>query len=507
MMNQIKVGAVISYLALFLNIIIGLVYTPWVINCIGKNDYGLFTLAMSVISLFVFDFGLGSAVTRYVSKFLAEKRQDKVNQLLGLVFKLYLLGDLLILLGLVVVYLLLPSIYKGLTSYELDKFRIVYSVAAVFCLISFPFIPLNGIITAYEKFIQLKACDLLHKFIIVILMSICLLLGGGLFSLVIVNSVAGIIVILFKLYVLGRKNRNSIQWNFWNKAMLKSIMSFSIWVTVIQLAQRCIFNIAPSIIAIYTTSASITILGIAISLEGYTYSFANAINGMFLPKVSRMVAQNDRKQILELMIRIGRIQLYIVGAICGGLICVGRPFIETWLGEGFSDVYVCSLLIILPSFLHLPQEIGNTTIIAVGKVKQQALAYIFMAVINLLLAFPMTYMYGVKGLCFSIMISYVVRTIIMDFVFYKYLRIDIYSFFKQSYFRITPILLLIVGLILCVNSVLSNVGWFWIALKSLLFIIFYSLGIYTLLMTSSEKKLFSTPLLKIVNKIRNIPNI
>ena len=42
-MNQIKTGAIISYVALFLNIVIGLLYTPWMINTIGKADYGLYT--------------------------------------------------------------------------------------------------------------------------------------------------------------------------------------------------------------------------------------------------------------------------------------------------------------------------------------------------------------------------------------------------------------------------------------------------------------------------------
>ena len=161
----------------------------------------------------------------------------------------------------------------------------------------------------------------------------------------------------------------AIHWGYWNRAVLKSVCSFSVWVTIIQLAQRCIFNIAPSILAAFTTSTAITILGIAICLEGYTFSFANAINGMFLPRVSRLLANNDRLEILNLMIRIGRIQIYIIGLMCIGFICVGRDFISVWLGEGYEDVYVCALLIILPSLFHLPQEIGNTTIVAEGKVK------------------------------------------------------------------------------------------------------------------------------------------
>lgn len=432
-MNQIKTGAIISYVALFLNIVIGLLYTPWMINTIGKADYGLYTLAMSVISLFVFDFGLGSAITRFVSKYLAEGRQDKVDNLLGLVFKLYLFGDLVILLGLLVLYIFLSDIYQGLTLEEMEKFKVIFIIASMFCVISFPFIPLNGIIISYERFIQLKSCDLIHKCIVVALMTACLLMGGGLFSLVIVNSVAGIIIILFKLAVLGKTRINAIQWRYWDKVVLKSVLSFSVWVTVIQLAQRCIFNIAPSILAAFATSTAITILGIAICLEGYTYSFASAINGMFLPRVSRMVAKNNREEILKLMIRIGRIQIYIIGLMCVGFICVGREFIQIWLGDGYGDVYVCSLLIILPSFLQLPQEIGNTTVVAEGKVKLQAYAFMLMAAINLLLSYPMTKCYGVVGLCGSIMIAYIVRTIMMDYIFYRTLHINIIKFFINSY--------------------------------------------------------------------------
>lgn len=499
-MNQIKTGAIISYVALFLNVIIGLLYTPWMINAIGKADYGLYTLAMSVISLFVFDFGLGSAITRFVSKYLAEGRQDKVDNLLGLVFKLYLIGDLVILVSLTVIYFFLPSIYQGLSPKEMELFKKVYIIASMFCLISFPFLPLNGVITSYEKFIQLKSCDLAHKLIIVAMMSICLLLGGGLISLVVVNSVAGVIVILLKLDVLGKSRIGAIQWCFWDKSELKSVLGFSIWVTIILLAQRCIFNISPSILAAFATSTDITILGIAITLEGYTFSFASAINGMFLPRVSRMVANDNNEDILNLMIRIGRIQIYIIGLMCIGFICVGKEFIYVWLGGGYDEVYICALLIILPSFLQLPQEIGNTTIVAKGKVKLQAFAFMFMAAINLVLAYPMTKCLGVVGLCCSIMIAYVIRTITMDVIFYKVLHIDVGRFFRESYLKIIPSLVLVIIVCLCINCLYNEIGWFSFLLKTATCALCYGLSVWFLAMNQEEKSLVLTPVRNIFNK-------
>ena len=499
-MNQIKVGALISYLALFLNIVTGLLYTPWMINTIGKADYGLFTLAMSVISLFVFDFGLGSAITRFVSKFLAEGRQDKVDSLLGLVFKLYLMGDLLILSSLVVIYFFLPSIYQGLTPEEMASFKLVYIIASMFSVVSFPFLPLNGIITSYEKFIQLKSCDLIHKLIIVGLMTACLLLGGGLFSLVIVNSVAGIIIIILKVGVLGKTRISAIQWRYWDKALYKSVLSFSVWVTVIQLAQRCIFNIAPSILAAFATSTAITILGIAICLEGYTFSFASAINGMFLPRVSRMLTNDNKQELLDLMTRVGRIQIYIIGLLCIGFICVGREFIQLWLGEGYEEVYPCALMIILPSFLQLPQEIGNTSVVAAGKVKQQAYAFMLMAAMNLLLAYPMTKYWGVEGLCCSIMIAYLVRTLTMDYIFYKHIQINVFKFFRNSYLRILPSIALSIVLSLVLFEFLEAGGWYGFILKTLLCVLIYLLSIWVFAMNNYEKHLFASPMNRILKR-------
>ena len=110
--NQLKAGAILSYIGLAINIIAGLLFTPWMINTIGKADYGLYTLALSVISLFVFDFGIGQAVTRFIAKHLAEGNQDKANNCLSLVYKLYFFIDIFIFAILICLYLFIPQKYE-----------------------------------------------------------------------------------------------------------------------------------------------------------------------------------------------------------------------------------------------------------------------------------------------------------------------------------------------------------------------------------------------------------
>ena len=115
--NQLKLGAVLSYLSIGVNVLAALIYTPWMIAQIGKSQYGLFTLANSLITLFLIDFGLLLAATsRYVSLYRAQGNQEKVDQFLGAVYKLYLLVDALIFFALLLVYFFIDQICVKLDS-------------------------------------------------------------------------------------------------------------------------------------------------------------------------------------------------------------------------------------------------------------------------------------------------------------------------------------------------------------------------------------------------------
>lgn len=488
MASQIKRGAILSYVGLAINILTGLLYTPWMIHSIGKDNFGLYTLAMSVISLFVFDFGLSSAVTRFIAKYLAEGKQEKADQCLGLVYRLYIYIDIALFAVLAAVYFFIPQIYESLTPDEIYKFKIVYTIAALFSIISFPFIPLNGILNANEKFVQLKLCELANKVLVVITMSVCLLLGYGLTALVLVHVISGLVMIALKIYCVRRYTDMHVKFGYRNRREQREILGFSGWATVISICQRMIFNIAPSILGMMSGAASIAVLGIAITVEGYTYSFASALNGMFLPKVSRILAGDD-KNIMPLMIRVGRIQLMVIAAIVFGFICLGQEFVYLWVGEQFSASYYCAVLLILPSLLQLPQEIASTAIVADNKIKHQAYVFILMALANIALAFWFAKLWGAVGISLSICIAYFVRTTGMNVLYKTDLGLRLSNFFRNTYL---PMLLPMATVILCsiaINNVFVTHTWFFFVLKITLIGLIMLILFWIMYMNQDEKLL------------------
>ena len=496
--RQLKLGALLSYVSIGINIITGFLFTPWMISSIGKENFGLYTLAMSVISLFVFDFGLSSAVTRFIAKYLAEDKQEKANQFLGLVGRLYLVIDIMFFFVLIGVFFFIPNIYKELTLNEIEKFKIIYAKSAIYSVFSFPFIPLNGVLTAHEKFVELRICEIIQKFIIISSMGFCLFWGYGLYALVLANAIAGFIMIGMKLWIILKKTSQGADISYFNKAEFREIFGYSGWVTIIALAQRCIFNLAPTILGALSGSTAIAILGIATTLEGYTFTFASALNGMFLPKVSRIVADKDG-DVLPLMVRVGRFQIYIIGLIVLGVVFWGRDFIRLWVGEAFDESYLCAVFIILPSLFYLPQDIGIQTIYAKNKVKKLMYVYIFMALFNLAGAFILAPKFGTVGVCVSIGCAYILRTVGMDIIFKNDLGIDIWSFFKRTYLNLLPSFIVVIMISFVSNILINGETLVGFMLEVLIFIIVYGV-IMMISMNRDERKLILSPVMAIIRK-------
>ena len=444
--KQIKIGAIISYGTIVFHIVAGLIYTPWLLSQIGQSDYGLYTLATSLITLFVMDFGLGAAISRYVSRYRAQNNQQAVNDFLGMIYKLYMIVDAAIFLVLLVYFFLIDKVYVNLSPEEIEKFKIIYIITATFSVVSFPFSNLNGVLTAYEKFIALKLCDFFNKVLNIFLVVIALLFGWGVYALVSVHAIVGLMTIAVKLLIIKQKTPARVNFKFFDKSMLKEIFGFSMWTTVGNLLQRLILGISPSIIAAVCAAGSVevAIFGLASTVEGYVYTFATAINGMFMPRISKIIVDGKKDtELMPLMVKVGRIQLMLVGLVSVGFLALGKSFIvDIWNKPDFVQSYYCAALLLLPNMLYLPMQIANTTLVVENKVKIQAQVFMAMSVVNIVLSLILSHYWGAIGAALAVFVAYVVRVVLMIIVYQKQMNLNMVKFIKDVFLNMSPYLIL-----------------------------------------------------------------
>ena len=496
-----------SYFAIGFNILSGLIYTPWMIDQIGQSNYGLYTLAHSLITLFVMDFGMSAAVSRFVSKYRAEGNQEAVNNFLGVIYKLYIALDGVILTALVGVSFFINTIYDNLTPSELETFKVLYVIVGLFSVVSFPFTNLNGILTAYENFVGLKLADLFHKVFIVVAMVIALLMGYGVYALVTVNAISGILTIFIKLYIIRKKTKARVNFKCKDKGILKDVLGFSMWTTITSLARRMIFNISPSIIVAVSSKGAIgsAIFGLASTVEGYVSLFASAINGMFMPRISKIVHEGKKEtELTDLMIRIGRIQCIIIGALVVGFISFGQSFIiDIWRKPDFTESYLCAVFLIIPSYFYMPLQIANTTLIVENKVKLQSIIYIITGIANVGLSLVMSRYMGALGASISICIAYLLRSTLLVIAHIKVLHLDMKRFFKESYLKITPALLVVLGFGLCLENFNPiNIGILRFIVNGSAFVAAFAVIMVVFVMNKSEKDMIFGTIKTILRKFK-----
>lgn len=472
--KQFILGAFFSYGAILFNIVSGLLFTPWMIDQLGDDQYALYTLAISVINIFLMDFGIGSAVTKFLSNYYAKKEYDEANVFMAVVYKIFIFISLVIALVLTVFYFLIDGIYVKLTPTELIVFKHLFIIVGVYSVISFPFTTFKGVLVANERFIEEKLCEFFQKFFNVVLVLIFLLLGEGVYALVLVHAFTNLFFLIVKYFIIRKRTRQKISIVHWNRDVAKSLFGYSIWTTVMSLAQRCIFNIMPTVIAAIIGSAEITVFSLASTLEGYVYTFASAINGMLMPGVSRILNKDEAdSRIMDLMKKIGKYQICTIGLLYLGFLCLGKVFVGLWMGDGYEMIYWGALLLIFPSLISMPQQVAGNALLVKDVVREQAFIYVGMATINIVLSIVFINMFGIIGASLSICISYLFSSVCKNILYKKKLKIALFDFFKSVYAGWIIVFVVTLLVFKFAIDLISVAGWIGFVIKGIILSVIY----------------------------------
>ena len=489
--SKIAKGAIISYISVFLTIGITFFYTPWMIRQIGVSDYGLYMLVLSFIAYFVMDFGMSGTVTRFLAKYRAEGDNKKIENLMGLIIKVYLSIDALIFLVLLVVFFFLSGIFRGLTPEEIEKLRVLYAIAALFSTLSFVFKPMQGAMMAYEYFVETKVIDMAQKVGTVLLIVIALSMGMGVYALVLINGAVALGTNLLFFIVFKRKSRLNINYRYFDKVEMKSLLSFSIWVFLITMAQRFRLTFMPSLLGMLSNSTEISIFSLGHSIEGMIWTLSMALNGLFLPMVTRLSHKGDSAAITDLMIRVGRIQFYIISLLFFGFLLLGQDFLRLWVGEQFHNTYYVVLLLIGTNLVSLTQHVASDLVYAENKVRYTASLTFIASGIALLGSIVLAPIMGAMGCGLAFFIAMSINLVQLNIFYKKVLKLEIGRFFRNCHFRLMPAMFLISSLFFGIKLFLTINTWATLILFGFAFVLVVIFLDYLWLFNKEEKSIIN----------------
>ena len=494
--NQLKAGVVLNYVVIFLNTVVGLLYTPYMLRMMGQSEYGLYSLVASVIAyLTVLDLGFGNAIVRYTAKFRAEKKTEEQYEMFGMFFLLYLvIGIIAFGIGLGLYFNVDTLFGNTMTAVELDRARIMMLLLVANLAFTFPMSIWGSIIQAYEDFVFQKSLNI-FRIILNTAVMICLLhFGYKAVAMVVVQTIFNILTLVVNFIYCRRKLNIQIYFRFrhFHWGFLKEVAIYSFWIFLNAIIDRVYWSTGQFVLGAMVGTAAVAVFAIAIQLEGMYMQFSTAISSVFLPKVTAMVATNrSRKEISDLFIRTGRIQYIVLAYILSGFIIFGRQFIELWAGAGYSDAYIISLLFFIPLTVPLIQNLGITILQARNEMKFRSVLYIIIALVSLAMQIVLTRHFGGIGCAMGVSGALVVGQILIMNVYYRRRQdLDIKTFWKEiSKMSIIPIVLIFSSM-LVIRHFFALDSWGKLILGIAAFSLVYIPLFFRFSMTDEERNLF-----------------
>ena len=502
--NQIKAGAVLSYISMGLGSIISLIYTPIMLRLLGQSEYGLYNLASSVVGyLGLFDFGFGSAYIRYYSRYRVAHDHANIAKLNGMFFIVYsFIGIIAFLAGLVIVLNIEFVLGNKITGGELTTAKILIAIMVFNLLISFPTSIFNLHITANERFIFQRILGIARYVINPFLMLPVLLMGYGTVGMVVVTTVITFLVATCNILFCMKKLKMKITFRYLDFSVLKEITVFSSYILLNMIINKINWNVDKFILGRMRGTVVVAIYSIAAQLNTYYLSVSTAVSTVFIPRINRMVATYDsNKQLTDLFTRVGRIQFIILSLVCSALIFFGRPFIALWAGSEYSDAYPIALLLIVPVTIPLIQNLGIEIQKAKNMHQFRSWTYLFIAVVNVLVSIPLAKRYGGMGAALGTALSLVVgNVLIMNWYYHKRIGLNLKFFWKQILIFIPALILPAITGIVCTLFDLYDIMTF--VLCGFIYIIVFCISMWFLGLNAYEKELVTHAVSRVTNRNR-----
>jgi O-antigen/teichoic acid export membrane protein len=494
--RQYKIGAVLSYLSIFLGNIVGIIYTPIMLRMLGQAEYGLYSLVGAMIAtLSVVDMGFGNASIRYISKYRAIGDKEKEYNVNGMFLLINtFICFLTILIGLILYKYANVLFDNSLSSSDLYRFKLMLLILVFNLAISFPFSIFGSIIVSYEEFIFPKVVGIIRTLLNPIIILSILYMGHDSLGMVIANTIVNLLFLWVNVVYCFRKLKIKIYLKKFDFKLLKEISIYSFFIFLAVIIDKIYWTTDQFILGIYSGTIMVSIYAIASQLNMYYMQFSTAISGMFLPRVTSMVIKEaTNEELSDLFIKIGRIQFVILGLILAGFTSFGKEFITIWAGKEYYSAYYMALILIIPFTIPLIQNIGLSILQAKNLHSFRSTVLIFIAIGNLVISIPLAKSMGGIGCAIGTAISMIIGNIlIMNFYYYKKIGINIPKFWSEIGLLSLPVCLsFIVGVLL--NIVIVGSGFVTLMLKIFILLITYSIFIYFLGMNKYEKDIFTSP--------------
>lgn len=501
--DQVRIGTILSYINLLIGNLIPIFYTPIMLKILGQSEYGLYTLAHSVVGyLSLLSFGIGGSIVRYLAKARAENNKQEEERIFGLFIKIYsILAIVVLFVGLIVTVNIGSIFRKSITEEDINQMRVLVLLMTVNTAITFPTSVFSSVIIANERFIFNKFISILSTVMAPVLNLALLYMGLGSVGMTVSATVLTIATFLGNMLYCFVKIGLKPNFSKTSNNLLYEIIQFSAFIFLSELVNILYWATDKVLIGAMIGTTAVAVYNIGATFNSIMSSLGTGIGSLFSPRIVIRTVQDDTAYLNALFHKIGRLQFYIVSLIVTGFIVFGRQFINLWVGTEYSDAYWIALLVMIPVSVPLIQSIALQIIVAKNQHKFRAVLFLIIAILNVIGTILFIPSMGIIGAALATCIAYFIGPIIlMNWYYSQRANIDIKGFWLNIIKICPSSILLMLGGLIATRFIMID-SWVKLLLAIAVYSLLYCVLNWIFSMNKYEKELIILPMRRVKLKL------
>ena len=387
-----------SWFSLGVNVVTGVILSPYILHRLGDDAFGLWVLIFSVTGYYgLFDLGIRSSIVRYVASFTATQAQDELDRLISTALLTYATIGTLALLVTITGSYFVASFFKVSPDF-LHTARWLFLIVGSAVALGFPMGISGGILEGLQRFYFLNFTNICATIARAVLIILYLRHGYGLLTVALITVILPLISALINGIAVLRIVPLHLSLRKVNRGTLRKIATYSSSTLIIIVAARLRFKTDAIIIGRFLSAAAITYFTIGSRLVDYAGEMVTGLAQIFVPMSSQSDATGDLAGLRKIFVAGNRACALIIFPITAILIILGKSVIEAWVGPRYiATSYPVLLALIVPSMLLWAQGASGRILFGMAKHKSLAIVTLFEGGANLFLSIMLVRRFGILG--------------------------------------------------------------------------------------------------------------
>ncbi len=282
-----------SWVALAVNILVGIFLSPFILHHLGDAAFGIWVLIFSLTGYYgIFDFGIRSSIIRFVSKYTATNDLREVSGLINTALFTYsCVGFLCLIITLVGSFYVdrVFHVSPGLQSTA----RWLLLMVGTSVGIGFPLGMFGGVLEGMQKFYVLNWTTIVSSLLRVLLIVFYLNRGYGLLTVALITVGLPFLASMVRGIVALRALPVRFSWSYVERRAFRQMANYSGLTFMIIVAAQLRFKTDAIVIGKILSSAAITYFYAGSRLVDYAGEVVSSLAQIFVPMSSQSDAAGN----------------------------------------------------------------------------------------------------------------------------------------------------------------------------------------------------------------------